>query len=132
MGEGCWGREKKVAGIKELVTKDKEKTPQWYVNGQGQTMVVIPGPVEFLMGSPSRRKDRGFEETPHVEWSDVCVGRYAGNEGAVLAFHAEVYAQRDETLSRTDVPIGEWFGTKWRRTATGWSKQEDRQGRVVL
>src|SRR6266852_3264381 len=39
-----------------------------------------------------------------ANWSDVCVGRYAGNEGAVLAFHAEVYAQRDETLSRTDVP----------------------------
>src|SRR5439155_8847572 len=26
--------------------------PQWYVTNQGQTMVVIPGPVEFLMGSP--------------------------------------------------------------------------------
>jgi serine/threonine protein kinase/formylglycine-generating enzyme required for sulfatase activity len=25
--------------------------PQWYVTGQGQTMVVIPGPVEFWMGS---------------------------------------------------------------------------------
>ena len=47
------GREKKIAGIKELVTNEKEKTPpQWYVNGQGQTMVVIPGPVEFMMGSP--------------------------------------------------------------------------------
>jgi len=29
---------------------------QWYVNGQGQTMVVIPGPVEFVMGSPSPRR----------------------------------------------------------------------------
>ena len=27
--------------------------PQWYVNSQGHTMVVIPGPVEFLMGSPA-------------------------------------------------------------------------------
>ena len=50
------GREKKIARIKELVTKDKEKSPpQWYVNGQGQTMVVIPGPVEFMMGSPPTR-----------------------------------------------------------------------------
>jgi formylglycine-generating enzyme required for sulfatase activity len=24
---------------------------QWYVNGQGHTMVVIPGPTQFLMGS---------------------------------------------------------------------------------
>jgi formylglycine-generating enzyme required for sulfatase activity/tRNA A-37 threonylcarbamoyl transferase component Bud32 len=26
--------------------------PRWYVNTQGQTMVVIPGPVEFVMGTP--------------------------------------------------------------------------------
>src|SRR5207302_6987273 len=25
---------------------------RWYVNGQGQPMVLIPGPVEFMMGSP--------------------------------------------------------------------------------
>ena len=41
------------------MTKDKEKTPpQWYVNGQGQTMVVIPGPVEFVMGSPPTEEGR--------------------------------------------------------------------------
>src|SRR5262249_53537910 len=31
---------------------------RWYVNGQGQTMVLIPGPVEFLMGSPPSEPDR--------------------------------------------------------------------------
>jgi formylglycine-generating enzyme required for sulfatase activity len=47
-------RQKRLQGIQGPLTKDKNKTlPQWYVNGQGQTMVVIPGPVEFLMGSPS-------------------------------------------------------------------------------
>ena len=34
------------------------KDARWYVNGQGQTMVVIPGPVEFLMGSPPTEEDR--------------------------------------------------------------------------
>jgi formylglycine-generating enzyme required for sulfatase activity len=43
---------------------------QWYVNGQGQTMVVIPGPVEFWMGSPSTEAGReggpsGPVETRH-------------------------------------------------------------------
>ena len=53
------GREKRIARIKELVTKDCGNTPpQSYVNGQGQTMVVIPGPVEFIMGSPATEKDR--------------------------------------------------------------------------
>ena len=59
------GREKKIAGIKELVTKDKETPPQWYVNGQGQTFVVIPGPVEFVMGSPTTEVGRENLEIQH-------------------------------------------------------------------
>ncbi len=59
-------REKCLEGIQQLVKKDKEKTPpQWYVNGQGQTMVVIPGPVEFLMGSPPTEADRNDNEVQH-------------------------------------------------------------------
>ncbi len=59
-------REKRLEGIKQLVTKEKEKTlPQWYVSGQGQTMVVIPGPVEFLMGSPVTGVERRNNEVQH-------------------------------------------------------------------
>jgi serine/threonine protein kinase/formylglycine-generating enzyme required for sulfatase activity len=59
-------REKRLEGIQQLVTKDKEKAPpQWYVNGQGQTMVVIPGPVDFVMGSPLTEEDRRGNELPH-------------------------------------------------------------------
>jgi formylglycine-generating enzyme required for sulfatase activity len=61
-------RVKRLEGIEQLVQKEKEKTPpQWYVNGQGQTMVVIPGPVEFLMGSPSTEEGRGEDELQHME-----------------------------------------------------------------
>ena len=46
-------REKRLEGIKQIAGEGEDKAPpQWYVNGQGQTMVVIPGPVEFVMGSP--------------------------------------------------------------------------------
>jgi len=56
-------REKRLDGIKEILGKEKEKTPpQWYFNGQGQTMVVIPGPVEFIMGSPSTEANRRDQE----------------------------------------------------------------------
>ncbi len=59
-------RDKRIEGIQEFVKKDKEKAPpQWYVNGQGQTMVVIPGPVEFLMGSPPTERDRYESEVQH-------------------------------------------------------------------
>jgi eukaryotic-like serine/threonine-protein kinase len=59
-------REKRLESIKQSITKDKEKAPpQWYVNGQGQTMVVIPGSVEFVMGSPSTEEGRYGSELQH-------------------------------------------------------------------
>jgi formylglycine-generating enzyme required for sulfatase activity len=59
-------RHQRIDGIQRLVAKDKEKTPpQWYVNSAGQTMVVLPGPVEFLMGSPPTEQGRMDDETPH-------------------------------------------------------------------
>jgi serine/threonine protein kinase/formylglycine-generating enzyme required for sulfatase activity len=56
--EAAWAgdkdqRDKRLAGIRTSLHSRGEKTgPQWYVTGQGQTMVVVPGPVEFVMGSP--------------------------------------------------------------------------------
>jgi formylglycine-generating enzyme required for sulfatase activity len=59
-------RERRFEKIEELVKKDRDRTPpQWYVNGQGQTMVVIPGPVEFLMGSPPTEAGRQAVESQH-------------------------------------------------------------------
>jgi serine/threonine protein kinase/formylglycine-generating enzyme required for sulfatase activity len=60
-------REKRLEGIKQALANDKEKRPQWYVNGQGQTMVVIAGPVEFVMGSPHTEKDRRSDERQHKQ-----------------------------------------------------------------
>lgn len=60
------GREKKTDSIQQILIKEKEKSPpQWYVNGQGQTMIVIPGPVEFMMGSPLTEANRQKSETQH-------------------------------------------------------------------
>ena len=57
---------KRQKEIKNLLDKEKEKSlMQWYVNGQGQTMVVIPGPVEFLMGSPEVEVGRSNKENQH-------------------------------------------------------------------
>ncbi len=59
-------REKRLEGIEKILAKEKEKAPpQWYVNTQGQTFVVIPGPVEFTMGSPLTEKDRADSEAQH-------------------------------------------------------------------
>ena len=39
--------------------------PGWFVNRQKQTMVLIPGPVEFQMGSPVSEENRFDTETSH-------------------------------------------------------------------
>ena len=59
-------RDKRLEGIGKLLAKEKEKTPpQWYVNSQGQTFVVIPGPLQFTMRSPPTQKDRQPDEMQH-------------------------------------------------------------------
>ena len=75
MGEGQGAAGEAAGGHQAVLAKEKEKTPpQWYVNGQGQTMVVIPGPVEFVMGSPPRRADRAGQRgaAQEADRSDVC------------------------------------------------------------
>jgi formylglycine-generating enzyme required for sulfatase activity len=81
-----WGLKKELAAIDRQLASSERKRPEdahppvayntgssgntagaptWYVNGQGQTMVVIPGPVEFPMGSPAAEKERRPDETRH-------------------------------------------------------------------
>jgi formylglycine-generating enzyme required for sulfatase activity/tetratricopeptide (TPR) repeat protein len=50
---------------KELATGKVEGDRRWYITGQGQAMVVIPGPVEFLMGSPLLETGRSGDEAQH-------------------------------------------------------------------
>jgi len=60
---GAW----RMAGKNQMVPPSTTHGPSlgWYVNSQGQTMVVIPGPVEFVMGSPRTEKDRNADEVQH-------------------------------------------------------------------
>jgi formylglycine-generating enzyme required for sulfatase activity len=119
-------RDKRLDEIKQALAKDKEKTPpRWYVNGQGQTMVVIPGPVTFLMGSPPTEDGRGNAETQH----NKPIGRTFAL--AAKAVTVEQYRQFDKhywlpaLYTRTaDLPV---VGTSWFQAAAycNWlSKQE--------
>ena len=54
-----WGHDAQLKEkARELATGKLEGRREWYVNKQGQTLVVIPGPVEFVMGSPVGEVDR--------------------------------------------------------------------------
>jgi formylglycine-generating enzyme required for sulfatase activity len=62
-----WGQAAKLRQIDdELKRRDPEAARRWYVNRQGQTMVVVQGPVEFHMGSPMPEADRRADETSHL------------------------------------------------------------------
>jgi serine/threonine protein kinase/formylglycine-generating enzyme required for sulfatase activity len=52
-------RNQKKVQIEQNLQRDKHKTaPGWYVNGMGQTMVALPGPMDFWMGSPNTEAGR--------------------------------------------------------------------------
>jgi len=40
---------------------------RWYVNSQGQTLAIVPGPVEFLMGAPDRERIGNESNDPTFE-----------------------------------------------------------------
>jgi formylglycine-generating enzyme required for sulfatase activity len=57
---------KRQADIQKALARENVKaTPPWYVNRQGQTMIVIPGPAEFVMGSPPTEAGRYADESQH-------------------------------------------------------------------
>jgi serine/threonine protein kinase/formylglycine-generating enzyme required for sulfatase activity len=59
-------KEKRLKQIGKILAAEKEKAPpQWYVNGQEQTLVVLPGPVTFLMGSPPEEPGHQDPELLH-------------------------------------------------------------------
>ena len=47
----------------ELHSREPIGARQWYLNAKGHTLVVVPGPVEFLMGSPVQEPGRELHET---------------------------------------------------------------------
>jgi serine/threonine protein kinase/formylglycine-generating enzyme required for sulfatase activity len=119
-------QKKRLHDIKQLLTKEKEKTPQWYVNGKGHTMVVIPGPVEFLMGSPATEVDRAANEIQHRK----CIARtFAIAAKSVTLeqyqrFDNGYYVGTAKYHRMADLPV---VGTSWHSAAAycNWlSKQE--------
>ena len=110
MGEGRRAARKEIGWTNQgsWSTKDKEKTPpQWYVNGQGQTMVVIPGPVEFMMGSPPTEAGQVGRRVAaqEADWSDVRLCSQVGDGGAISAIRRRATHFRPNTHGMADMPV---------------------------
>jgi formylglycine-generating enzyme required for sulfatase activity len=54
-----WGRESEISALPSaLGSNEPLEERQWYVDGEGHTMVAVRGPVVFTMGSPGAEPDR--------------------------------------------------------------------------
>jgi serine/threonine protein kinase/formylglycine-generating enzyme required for sulfatase activity len=63
-----WQQQKQLKATQAELSKEKEwHGRRWYVNGQGQTFVIVEGPVRFRMGSPTNELERQAEEISHLQ-----------------------------------------------------------------
>ena len=99
-------REERLGRIRQGIRKDKE-WGQWYVNGQGQTMVVIPGPVEFPMGSPPME-----------------AGRAGGPEGKMEQQHQKRIG-RSFAIAAREVTVGQFAVPEFQKS------YKEKLGRVL-
>jgi formylglycine-generating enzyme required for sulfatase activity len=61
-----WGHDADLRKIDGELAGQSPEARRWYVTGEGHTLAVVPGPEEFLMGSPFGEPDRVADnETPH-------------------------------------------------------------------
>ncbi len=72
-----WQGSDEMKGIdKTLATGKVEGKRQWYVNGQGQTMMVVPKPGEFWMGERAERHRRRIDRSFAMASKEVTVDQF--------------------------------------------------------
>ncbi len=60
-----WQGEAELHQIDEQLAGQPTGPGRWYLNRHNDTLVVIPGPVEFLMGTPDQEPDKFVDEVLH-------------------------------------------------------------------
>ncbi len=134
---GRWGQRDRLKEIdRELARRDRDvasrgrqppEVRRWYVNGQGQTMVIIPGPVEFWMGSPRTEVGpEGGAEPPHYRrvGRTFALAAHEVTVGQFLRFRAD-HRYNKQYSPTADPPMNmvSWFEAA---AYCNWlSKQED-------
>ena len=119
-------RKRRLEEIKRLSAQLKQKRPpQWYVNGQAQTMVVIPGPVEVLMGSPLMEADRQENEVQHKKEIDrtFAIAAKSVTVEQYLQFE-KAYKIPEKYTRMPDLPV---LGVTWYQAAAycNWLSNEE-------
>jgi formylglycine-generating enzyme required for sulfatase activity/cellulose biosynthesis protein BcsQ len=62
-----WTQQPKLRAIDARLKRQDRGDRRWYVGSQGQTFVIVEGPVEFRMGSPAGEPERYDNEETHFQ-----------------------------------------------------------------
>jgi formylglycine-generating enzyme required for sulfatase activity len=127
-----WEQPAKLQEI-DIRLKGKDRGGRrWYVNSQGQTFVVVEGPVEFRMGSPRSEPDRNANEPSHRR---VIPRRFAmaGKEVSVeqyqqlLRDHSQFRVAQGDLDKYSPEPTGPMIGVLWYSAAAycNWLSQQE-------
>ena len=126
-----WKQKEKLAAIDVELKKLKDRgNRRWYVNSEGQTFVVIEGPVEFMMGSPITEQDRDLDETLHRQRINR---RYAIATKEVTVEQYQRFLKENPKIARLEIdryspePTGPMNGMTWYEAAAycNWLSQQE-------
>ena len=105
---------------------EADNTKSWYINGQGQTMVILHGPVQFMMGSPADEKDHQSDETlrPKGILRSFAI---AGKAVTVAEFKRFAPAFSHSQIQRSPEPTCPILGVTWYEAAAycNWSSKQE-------
>ena len=96
---------------KGLATGKVEGQRRWYLNRQGQTMMMVPRPEEFWMGEGKERHRQRIGRSFAIASKIVTVDQF-------LRFRKDHEYFKDYAPT-SDCPMNGWRGTMRRRIATG-------------
>jgi len=108
-----WNDKDALAAVKDLETGKAQGQRRWYVNGQGQTLSIISGPVKFSMGSPLSEEGRQTSDYSRHErrlnWS-FAVGTTEVTVEQYLQFGKEHEFDR-QSAPTNDCPVNKvtWY-----------------------
>jgi formylglycine-generating enzyme required for sulfatase activity/tRNA A-37 threonylcarbamoyl transferase component Bud32 len=147
-----WGHSEEVTRMEEQLAEASRKRNtrkalggrQWYVNGQGQTLVVIPAAAEFWMGSPGAEEGHmaGREVLHRVRIPRAyAIGAKEVTVAQFLNFRP-THSYVVQASPRQDGPMGHlsWYDAaeycNWLSAQEGmpereWCYETNAQGRVV-
>ena len=121
----------KLAAIDVELKKLKDRgNCHWYVNSEGQTFVVIEGPVEFMMGSPHSEPDRSDSENLHRKRINR---RFAVATKEVTVEQYQRFLKENPKIARLEIdryspePTGPMNRTTWYEAAAycNWLSQQE-------